>query len=89
MNALLKPHTKKWFAAFAKWNPWQAALTFNIVKSARSAAVCSYCGVKRVRDYLVVNTRLENERSALFRLCEDCALSRQKNFGEKTVPLMA
>jgi hypothetical protein len=83
----LTPHSKEWFAALAKVNPQEAAHTKQIVKSAGTPDVCSYCGGEPARDYLVTNKWFTGSIPATFRLCEDCLSLRATNEGETFAPL--
>jgi hypothetical protein len=88
MPQLLKPHTPRWFAAAAKANLWQALITGQIVQWARSKKVCSLCGNRPTRDYVLAKTQFEKDVPATMRLCADCCQTHkaQKN---GLSPLMA
>jgi len=77
----LKPHTKKWFAAFARLNPWQAALTMELLRTAPSSDVCSFCGAKPAHDYCLSGTTPKTQTTC--RLCDDCVRVRKASFREK------
>jgi hypothetical protein len=81
----LKPHTKKWFAAFARLNPWQAALTMELLQTAGTDHVCSFCGAKPARDYRLTKAESANKAPDIFRLCVSCVKVRKKSFREKVL----
>jgi len=80
----LKPHTKKWFAAIARYNPWQAAVTMEYFRTAASANFCSFCGDKPARDY---SLRGPLSKIMTYRLCDRCARVRHESFREEVVAL--
>lgn len=87
--ACLTPHSKEWFAALARVNPQEAAHTRQIIKSAGSSDVCSFCGSIPARDYQVLNRWFTTSVVATFRLCEDCLSTRATTEGDQMAALSA
>jgi hypothetical protein len=81
----LKPHTKKWFAAVARFNPWQAAQTMALLQTARTRDVCSFCGAGPAAIYSLSKNDTEQRESGTFRLCRNCIEVRQRSFGERVL----
>ncbi len=80
--AHLTPHSKEWFAALAKVNPQEAAHTKQLLKSAKTPDVCSFCGGEPTRDYQVTNKWFGGNQQATYRLCQDCLSLRATTEGE-------
>lgn len=83
----LSPHSKEWFAALARFDPQQAAVTKKIIKSAGNDHVCSLCGDRPACDYEVADKWFDAESPVTYRLCEDCLSIRATNEGERLVPM--
>ena len=69
--------------------PLAGRITLSVVKSARSVAVCSFCGARRVRDYVLPKKNFNQRKPVTFRLCDDCVHNRQKNFRGEMLLLAA